>query len=114
MKLFSVSAACLLLACVTVPAKADDLSLDARRMLSYGTTAVMVKVCNLPITPAENTKMMTALAKYADAQKDLSQEAFTESMKTAGAQIAANKDAICAQIATQTIAEMLADDEEGK
>jgi hypothetical protein len=41
-------------------------------------------------------------------------ETFTEAMKAAGAQIGSDKDAICAQIATQTIAELLADDEEGK
>ena len=114
MKSFAVAATCLLMFCVPVSAKAEDLSLNGRRMLSYGTTAVEVKVCDLPITSAENTQMMNALAKYADAQKDLPQEAFTEAMKAAGAQIGSNKDAICAQIATQTIEELLADDEEGK
>jgi hypothetical protein len=95
-------------------AKAADQLLDARRMLSYGTTAVEVKICNLPITNDENAQMMNALAKYADAQKDLPQEAFTEAMKAAGAKIGADKDTICNQIATQTVAEMLVDDEAGK
>jgi hypothetical protein len=114
MKLLAVAATCLLMFSVPVSAKAQDLSLNARRMLSYGTTAVEVKVCDLPITSAENTQMMNALAKYADAQKDLPPEAFIEAMKAAGAKIGSNKEAICAQIATQTIAELLADDEEGK
>ncbi len=114
MKSFAVAATFLLMSGIFVSANAEDLSLNAKRMLSYGTTAVEVKVCDLPITGAEKTQMMSALAKYADAQKDLPQEAFTEAMKAAGAQIGANKDAICAQIATQTIAELLAEDEEGK
>jgi hypothetical protein len=114
MKSFVVAAICLLTLSVPLTAKAADLSLDARRMLSYGTTAVEVKICNLPITNDENAQMMTALAKYADAQKDLPQEAFTEAMKAAGAKIGADKDAICNQIATQTVAEMLVDDEAGK
>ncbi len=83
-------------------------------MLSYGTTAVEVGVCKLTITPAEQKQMMDALAKYADLQKDLTQEQLTEAMKAAGAQIGANKDAICAEVGKQTIAQLLADDEEGK
>lgn len=114
MKSFAVAAVCVFTFCAPLSAKAEDLSLAARRMLSYGTTAVEVKVCNLPITDEEQTQMMTALTKYADAQQDLTQEIFTEAMKAAGAKIGADKDAICAQIATQTIAQLLADDEEGK
>jgi hypothetical protein len=114
MKSFAAVATFLLMFCVPGSGKAEELSLNARRMLSYGTTAVSIKVCNLPITTAENTQMMNALTKYAAAQKDVPPEAFTEAMKAAGAQIGSDKDAICAQIATQTIAELLADDEEGK
>jgi hypothetical protein len=95
-------------------AKDAELSLNAKRMISYGTTAVEVKACDLPITGAEKTQMMDALQKYAEAQKDLSQDDLTEVMKAAGAQIGTNKEAVCAQIATQTIAEMLADDEAAK
>ena len=114
MKSFVVTTTCLLMFGAPALAKAADLSLNARRMLSYGTTAVEVKTCDLPITSAENTQMMEALAKYAEAQKELTQEAFTEAMKAAGTQIGTNKEANCAQIATQSIAELLADDEEGK
>jgi hypothetical protein len=114
MKSVTFIAASLLVAGLNMSAQAADLSLDAKRMLSYGTTAVEVKVCDLPITEAEKTTMMTQLAKYADAQKDLTQDDFTETMKTVGAQIGANKDAICAQLAMQTVAQLLAEDEEGK
>ncbi len=114
MKSVAVMAVCLFTLCFQASANAEDLSLDARRMLSYGVTAVEVKVCGLPITSDENAQMTNALVKYAEAQKDLTREMFTEAMKAAGARIGENKDAICAQIATQTIAELLADDEEGK
>lgn len=114
MKSVTLTVACLVGLFAFTPAFAQDISLDGRRMLSYGTTAVMVKVCDLPITASEKTQMMDALKLYAEKQKDVSQEVFTESMKAAGTQIGANKEAICAQIATQTIASMLADDEQGK
>ena len=114
MKRIAFAAMCLLSLPAPRPASAQDLSLDTRRMLSYGTTAVMVRSCNLPITPAQNKQMMDALAKYADKQKDLSQEQFTEAMKAAGAQIGSNKEAVCAQLADANIADMLAEDEEGK
>ena len=104
MTLFAVSSA----------VRADDLSLDAKRMLSYGTTAVEVGACKFPITEAEQKQMMDSLSKYAELQKDLTQEQFTDAMKTAGAQIGANKDAICAEVGKQTIAQLLADDENGK
>ncbi len=94
--------------------KAEDLSLNAKRMLSYGTTAVAVGVCKFPITPAEQKQMMASLEKYANLQKDLTEDQLTELMKAAGAQIGANKDAICAEMGKQTIAEQLADDEDGK
>ncbi len=114
MKAFTTAAILLVTCCAQMPARAQDLSLDARRMLSYGTTAVEVKVCNLPITSTENAQMMNALAKYSDAQTELPPEAFTEAMKAAGTQIGSNKAAICAEVGKQTIAELLADDEEGK
>ncbi len=114
MKSILIATTFVLIVAATVSAEAADLSLDAKRALSYGTTAVQVKVCNLSITPAENTQMMNALAKYAEAQKDLSQDDFTETMKTVGSKIAENKDAICAQLATQPIAQMLAEDEAGQ
>src|SRR5580704_3161121 len=95
MKLFAVAVICLLSSYASLSAKAADLSLDARRMLSYGTTAVEVKVCDLPITKDETTQMMTALVKYGDAQKDLSREDFSEAMEATGTKIGSDKDAIC-------------------
>ena len=112
MKPTVLAAACALSAFAS--AHAQELSLDARRMLAYGTTAVVVKSCGLPITDAENKQMMGALAKYAERQKDVSQEQFTEAMKAAGAQIGGNKAAVCGEAATTSIADMLAEDEKGE
>ena len=112
MKLFMTAAAGLLLACAH--GQAQELSLDARRMLSYGTTAVEVKVCDLPITSTEHTRMMDALARYSESQKELTPDVFTEAMKAAGSQIGSNRDAVCAEVGKQTVAELLADDEQGR
>lgn len=110
MKLPALAAACALLASA-IPALAQDLTPDTKRMLAYGTTAVVVRSCGLPITPAENGQMMDALAKYADRQKQLTQDEFTEAMKAAGAQIGSNRELVCQEAAKTSIADMLAEDE---
>ena len=99
---------------VLASVQAQDLSPDAKRMLAYGTTAIVVKSCGLPITAAENKKMMDSLAKYAERQKDITQDQFTEAMKAAGAQIGSNKEAVCGEAATTSISDMLAEDEKGE
>ncbi len=96
------------------PAIAQDLSPDAKHLLAYGTVAVVVRSCSLPITDAENQQMMDAMSKYADQQKDISKDQFTEAMKTAGAQIGSNKEAVCGEAKTTSIADMLAEAEKGE
>lgn len=111
MKSTVLAAACAL---SVASAHAQDLSPDTKRMLAYGTTAIVVKSCGLPITAAENKRMMDSLAKYAERQKDITQDQFTEAMKAAGAQIGSNKEAVCGEAATTSIADMLAEDEKGE
>ncbi len=96
------------------PALAQDLSPDAKRLLAYGTVAVVVRSCGLPITDAENQQMMGAMAKYADQQKDISKEQFTEAMKAAGAQIGSNKESVCGEAKTTSISDMLTEAEKGE
>ncbi len=96
------------------PARAQDLSPDAKRLLAYGTVAVVVKSCGLPVTDAENKQMMGAMAKYAEQQKDISKDQFTEAMKAAGAQVGSNKAAVCSEASTTSISDMLAEAEKGE
>ena len=112
MKPTVLAAACLLSA--FTPALAQDLSPDAKRLLAYGTVAVVVRSCDLPITDTENKQMMDAMSKYADQQKDISKDQFTEAMKAAGAQVGSNKEAVCGEAKTTSIADMLAEAEKGE
>lgn len=111
-KLFILAAAGVL--AVPAFASAQDLSLDTRRMLSYGTTAVVVKACNLPITADENNRMMASLDKYAKAQTQMTPAQFTEAMQAAGSMIGMNKEGVCAEAAGKSVADMLAEAEEGE
>lgn len=112
MKPTVLAAACMLSA--FTPALAQDFSPDAKRLLAYGTVAVVVKSCGLPVTDAENKQMMDAMAKYAEQQKDISKEQFTEAMKAAGAQVGSNKEAVCGEASTTSISDMLAEAEKGE
>ena len=112
MKPTVLAAACLLSA--FTPALGQDLSPDAKRLLAYGTIAVVVRSCDLPITDTENKQMMDAMSKYADQQKDISKDQFTEAMKAAGAQIGSNKETVCGEAKTTSISDMLAEAEKGE
>ncbi len=85
---------------LTTQARAQDteLSLDAKRMLAYGTMAVMTGACKTPLTTDQSTKMKAGLEKAAAAQKDFSEADFTEMMKAAGAQVGSNKAEVCAAL----------------
>lgn len=112
MKRYTLAAAWLL--AVPAIASAQDLKLDTRRMLSYGTTAVIVKTCDLPVTASENSRMMASLQKYADAQTEMTPAQFTEAMQAAGAMIGQNKAAVCAEASGKTVADMLEEAEAGE
>ena len=105
----------LLLAGVTVTAllasqarAADpELSADTKRMLAYGTLAVMTGACKTSLPPEQAAQITTGLQKAADAQKDMTQAQFTDAMKTVGAQVGQNKDQICASLTPDFIATSL-------
>lgn len=84
-----------------------ELSIDTKRMLAYGTLAVMTGACKTSLTPAQQTQMNTGLQKAADAQKDLTEDQFTEAMKVVGAQVGQNKEQICASLTPDFIATSL-------
>ena len=109
-------AACALVAIAALaasPARSQDLSPDAKRMLAYGTTAVVVGACQLPITPAERKQMMDSLGKYSEAQTQLSPDDFKAAMTQAGTMIGTNTDAVCTEAAKTPISAQLAEDETG-
>ena len=102
-----VAAACLSL---TAPAWADDpeLSADTKRMLSYGTLAVMTRSCQTKLTPAQTSKLNTGLEQSAKAQMDMNEAEFTEAMKAVGAQVGANRQQICAALTPEYVDTSLA------
>ena len=85
---------------LTSQARADDpeLSVDTKRMLAYGTLAVMTGACKTTLPPAQAAELKSGLEKAADAQHDFSEADFTEAMKAVGAQVGSNKAQICAAL----------------
>ena len=92
-------------ALLTAQARAADpeLALDTKRMLAYGTLAVMTGACKTALTPAQSAEMNGGLQKAAEAQKELTPEQFTEMMKTVGAQVGQNKDQVCSSLTPEFI-----------
>lgn len=80
-----------------------ELSQDTKRMLAYGTLAVMTGACKTPMTPAQTSKMKNGLEKAAEAQKDLTPDMFTEAMKAVGTQVGENKEQICASLTPEFV-----------
>ncbi len=85
----------------------QELSTDGKRMLAYGTLAVMTGACKTPLTSAQKSEMNTGLQKAAEAQKDLSEAQFTDLMKTVGGQVGQNKAQVCASLTPDFIATSL-------
>lgn len=108
-----IALAALLLA---TQARADDadLSLDTKRMLAYGTLAVMTGACKTPLSSAQSTQMKSGLEKAATAQDQLSEADFTEAMKAVGAQVGGNKEQICSSLTPDFINTSLADAAAGR
>lgn len=103
--LFAAAVATLL----TSQARAADpeLSIDAKRMLAYGTLAVMTGACKTSLAPGQSAQIKTGLTKAAEAQQDFTEADFTEMMKAAGAQIGQNKAEVCASLTPDFIATSL-------
>ena len=91
-----------------------DLSLETKRMLAYGTLAVMTGACKTPLTPTQSSQIKTGLEKSAAAQTELSEADFTEMMKAAGAQVGANKAEVCAALTPDFINSGIADAAAGR
>ena len=96
-------------ALLTSQARAADpeLSSDAKRMLAYGTLAVMTAACKTSLTPAQTAQVKTGMQKAAEAQKDLTPADFTELMKTVGTQVGQNQEQVCASLTPEFIATSL-------
>lgn len=113
MKTMLLATAALLLA-AQAHAQDAELSLETRRMLSYGTLAVMTGACKTPLTAEQSAQIKSGLEKAATAQTELSEADFTEMMKAAGAQVGANKAEVCAALTPEFIASGIADAAAGK
>lgn len=75
-----------------------ELSIDAKRMLSYGALAVMTGICKPDLTTSQTAEIQKGLQTSAEAQHDLTQAQFTDLMKAVGAQVGQNKDQTCAAL----------------
>ena len=84
-----------------------ELSIDAKRMLAYGTLAVMTGACKTSLAPDQAAQIKTGLAKASEAQQDLTEADFTEIMKAAGTQVGQNKAQVCASLTPGFIATSL-------
>lgn len=91
-----------------------EMSIDARRMLAYGTLAVMTGACKTNLTAEQSAEIKTGLETAAQAQKDFSEADFTELMKAAGAQLAEHKAETCAALTPDFIATSLKEAEAGE
>ena len=101
---------------LTSHARADDpeLSIDAKRMLAYGTLAVMTGACKTSLAPGQAAQIKTGLAKASEAQQDFTEADFTELMKAAGTQVGQNKAQVCASLTPDFIATSLEDAAAGR
>ena len=81
---------------LTSQARAADpeLSIDTKRMLAYGTLAVMTGACKTTLAPGQATQIKTGLQKASEAQQEMNQDEFTQEMKAVGAQVGQNMDQI--------------------
>lgn len=86
-----------------VRAADPELSTDTKRMLAYGTLAVMTGACKTTLTADQRTKMNTGLQQAAEAQKELTEAQFTDMMKSVGAQVGQNKDQVCAALTPEFV-----------
>ena len=84
-----------------------DLSIETKRMLSYGSLAVMTGICKPTLAPGQADQIQTGLQAAAEAQHDLTPAQFTEAMKTVGTRVGEDRDQICAALTPEFIATSL-------
>lgn len=84
-----------------------ELSVDTKRMLAYGSLAVMTGACKTTLTPEQKSRLNTGMQKSAEAQKELTEAQFTETMKTVGAQVGQNREQICGALTPEFVDQSL-------
>jgi hypothetical protein len=101
---------------LAAPARAADpeLSTDTKRMLAYGTLAVLTGACKVEVTTEQDSRIKTGLSTAAAAQKDLTEAQFTEAMKAVGTQVGQNREQVCAALTPDFIDSSLTDADEGR
>ena len=97
-----------------VRAADPELSIDTKKLLAYGTLAVMTQSCKVTLTPDQEGRLNTGLQQSAEAQKELTEAQFTEAMKVVGTQLGQNRDQICAALTPDFIDSSLEDASAGK
>lgn len=103
-------------AMLTTQARAADpeLSIDTKRLLAYGSLAVMTGACKTSLTPDQASRLKIGLRTSSEAQKDLTQAQFTEAMKLVGSQLGENKAQICGALSPEFIESSLKEAEAGE
>lgn len=98
-------------ALLTSQARAADpeLSIDTKRLLAYGSLAVMAGACKATLTPDQESRLNDGLQKASQAQKELTEAQFTEAMKVVGTQVGQNKEQICGALTPDFIESSLED-----
>ena len=84
-----------------------ELSTDTKRMLSYGSLAVMTGICKPTLAPGQADQIQAGLQAAAEAQHDLTPAQFTEAMKAVGARVGEDKEKVCAALTPEFIATSL-------
>ena len=97
MKVKTFLVAITLTALLTSQARAADteLSTDTKRLLAYGSLAVMTGACKTTLTSDQEARLNDGLQKASQAQKELTEAQFTEAMKVVGTQVGQNREQIC-------------------
>ncbi len=95
MKPLLIATAALSLLTSQVRAADPELSVDTKRMLAYGSLAVMTGACKTTLTSDQKARLNTGLQKAAEAQKQMGEAEFTETMKVVGTQVGQNRSQIC-------------------
>lgn len=103
MKSFLIATVAVLVLTTQARAADPELSIDTKRMLAYGTLAVMTGGCKTPLTPAQSAKIRSGLEQASEAQKQFTEAEFTDAMKAVGAQVGANKEQVCGALTPEYI-----------
>jgi hypothetical protein len=70
---------------------------------------VMAGSCKTTLTPDQESRLNSGLQKASEAQKELTEAQFTETMKTVGAQVGQNREQICSALTPEFVESSLVD-----